>query len=150
MATLWEVQKREKKYELDNRIPDRKNDTVMPFITIKQLHYWIECWFGFGVSLEWKKGAHLHCQWQCVPNKYIYLIIGIYCSHNRGQNPHIYSTNKKVEDSSLTKRKHFLGSSALLCVLNKRSHEKLMCAVCVPTLWDEGAPTTKLYLLLYL
>ena len=61
----------------------------------------------------------------------IYLIIGIYCSHNRGQNPHIYSTNKKVEDSSLTKRKHFLGSSALLCVLNKRSHEKLMCAVCV-------------------
>ena len=118
MATLWEVQKREKKYELDNRIPDRKNDTVMPFITIKQLHYWIECWFGFGVSLEWKKGAHLHCQWQCVPN-------------NRGQNPHIYNTNKKVEDSSLTKRKHFPGSSALLFVLNKRSHEKLMCAVCV-------------------
>ena len=40
----------------------------------------------------------------------------------------------KVKNLSLTKKKHFPGSSSLLCVLNKISHKKLMCAVCEPTL----------------
>ena len=40
----------------------------------------------------------------------------------------------KVEELSLTKKKHFPGSSTLLCVLNKISHKKMMCAVCEPAL----------------
>ena len=41
----------------------------------------------------------------------------------------IYYTHDKLEELSLTNKKHFLGSSTLLCVLNKISHKKLMCAV---------------------
>ena len=62
-------------------------------------------------------------------------VISMSLSESNPSSVKIYNTNNgKLEDFSLTKRKHFLGISTLLCVMNKRSHEKLMCAVCVPTL----------------
>ena len=43
-------------------------------------------------------------------------------------------THGKVEELSLTQKKYFPGSSTLLCVQNKISHKKLVCAVCERTL----------------